>query len=93
MQDIGTARDRAPRLSHCGSCGAPIFWALTARDKRMPMLPTPDERGEWVIDGWHPDTRAPLVRRREPLLDGHKLRFTPHWATCPNSDQHRKRTA
>lgn len=92
MQDIGTARDRAPDLSRCKSCRAPIFWALTAQEKRMPMDTAPGERGDWVIGGWNEETRAPIVRRRDPLLDGCQLlRFTPHWATCPDADKHRKR--
>lgn len=69
----------------CRSCGAPIRWARTAAGKHIPLdaTPTPDgnvlltEDGVATVVGglhvWPPDA----------------LRWTAHFATCPNADEHR----
>jgi hypothetical protein len=72
-------------MSECRSCHAEITWAVTTAGKRMPLdnRPTPD--GTVVID---PDGRARVLARAD--LQFARLRFTPHWATCPNADAHRR---
>lgn len=83
--------------SRCTTCQSPIWWALTEAGKRMPMRPGPAPDGQWVIGDWARDTRAPIVRHHDPLLDRVRERTTslpryrPHWADCPDADQHRKK--
>lgn len=76
--------------SACRSCHRPIFWAVTIHDRSMPMDPDHYDDGDWVIDG-EAENGAPKIRHVEPLTDGDATRYQPHWATCPNADQHRKR--
>jgi len=74
----------------CKSCHARIWWAVTIAGRSTPMDADPHHEGEWVIDG-ETENGAPKVRPHAPLLDPPSLeRFQPHWATCPNADQHRK---
>lgn len=62
----------------CRSCGAPIEWAVTTKGKRIPLDP-----------GTFPDGNIDLV-------DGVALVYMAtggrrsHFASCPNSAQHRK---
>jgi len=65
-------------MSSCKSCGARIIWAITRSGKRMPL----DEMCTrvWIVEG-----RDGEIHTRP--IDGHK----PHFATCPNADQHRKK--
>ncbi len=71
----------------CSSCGAPILWIKTPKDKSMPLDATPDPKGNVVIR----DGLAVVLTLDEiaKLLDG-KRRFMPHWATCEHAAQHRK---
>lgn len=78
------------RFTECKSCRARIFWTVTIHGKSTPMDAEPSDDAGWVIDG-KTEQGAPVVRQLEPLIDGDKPRFHPHWATCPNADQHRKR--
>ena len=78
------------RITRCKSCHRQIFWAVTIHGKSTPMDPEHRCDGGWVIEG-ETDQGAPRVRAFEPITDGDAPRFTPHWATCPNADQHRKR--
>ncbi len=69
----------------CRSCGAQILWLKTAKGKAIPVdiKPTPD--GNMVID----DGIARVLKKGEPVAGG-KLRWTSHFATCPNAAAHRK---
>ena len=78
------------KYSACKSCRARIWWAVSIKGKSMPMDPDPSADAAWVIEG-QTENGAPKIRQVDPLLDGAAPRFTPHWATCPNADQHRKR--
>jgi hypothetical protein len=73
-------------MGNCKSCGAPIRWVKTATGKAMPLDANPTPKGNVIIvkgvaqiGGDHPD-----------LLPGEALRFTSHFATCPNASQHRR---
>lgn len=78
----------------CRSCGAPIEWAITEADKRMPLNIGMDENGPVVekaaqseIQDGH-ETRVLRVRAFMPLLDGGQaLRRMPHHATCPQGKE------
>lgn len=75
----------------CKTCQSVIWWAVTVHGKAMPMDAGAKVGGEWVICG-KTDRGAPMIRRLEPLLDAGKERYRPHWATCPDADDHRKRS-
>lgn len=65
----------------CKSCGAAVVFAQHASGKWSPFDAQPDPRGDWVIE----DGR---VRKADPLLD--RVRYLPHWSTCPQAKQWRK---
>ncbi len=67
-------------MARCRSCGAEVIWATTANDKPMPLDATPDPKGLFVVEGG--------VARRATAEDGY--RYTSHFATCPQADQHRR---
>lgn len=69
----------------CSSCKAPIFWALTAKGKRMPLDAQPDPQGiVWLHGG------VAHVGDQPPAM-GATDRYTSHFATCPNAGKWRKR--
>lgn len=74
-------------MSVCRSCGARVWWALTDKNKRIPLdEPSPD--GNLYVtrmDGG--GLRATMF---EPDLDPSKYHRTKsHFATCPQADEHR----
>jgi hypothetical protein len=80
-------------VSRCRSCGAPIRWAVTVNGKRMPVddQPTPGGNVSTVPNGAGPGLLLALVHPPgQTTLDADEPRFTSHFATCPNADQHRK---
>lgn len=82
-------------MNTCRSCGARIRWATTANGNRMPIDDEPVPDGNIVLSDPTPGAYAPvalLVDPDAPMLDD-PPRFVAHFATCPNADQHRKRTS
>lgn len=81
--------------SNCRGCTAPMVWALTVNDSKIPLDPDPVEEGQFYLV--EQDDGSPLavhVRNRkaddyEGQHDG--LRYMPHHATCPKVDQFRGR--
>lgn len=78
--------------SRCRSCDAPLLWALTERGRRMPLDPEPyagdDPRGLFVLR--HRDRPVPTALAATPdAFPGERL-YRSHFATCPNSRQHRR---
>jgi hypothetical protein len=59
----------------CSSCGAAIVWAPTAKGKAMPLDLATEQR---------------VIISRQTGLAHVVPAYTPHWATCPSADQHRK---
>jgi hypothetical protein len=73
------------RADTCRSCGAEVEWATWDSGKAMPVDIAPDPKGKLVVF-------AGKVRVATPDDDKLKReRRTSHFATCPNSDMHRKR--
>ncbi len=71
----------------CSSCGAPLLWIKTPKNKSMPLDATPHPEGNVVIR----DGLAVVLTLAEmtDVAVGQR-RFYPHWATCPNAKSHRK---
>jgi hypothetical protein len=61
-------------MSKCKSCGAEIIWAKTAKGKKMPFDAIPKK--VWVV-----------THLGDAFLSDS---YTPHWATCPDANKHRK---
>ena len=73
---------------NCKSCGARILWAVTPAGKKIPLDAEPHPDGNIAIS--HAREWAPILASvvKPGSQDG--LRKT-HFATCPNSVQHRKK--
>ena len=80
-------------MSTCRSCGAEILWCYTPTGRRMPLDAAPatlDTPGVWLLE---PDGRAyALSEKNDRTILGGNL-HVPHFATCPDADQFRKRGA
>ncbi len=73
-------------LVPCRSCGKPIFFAVTANGKRMPVDPEPILTGSLIVTehaGQEPTCApAPLVHSGPKYLS--------HFASCEFASRHRK---
>jgi hypothetical protein len=67
----------------CRSCGAPIIWALTENDRRMPVDAEPDPAGNLMLVRRGTATYAKVV---QPAKGNHR----PHFATCPQASEWRR---
>lgn len=75
---------------HCRSCGAPIKWVLTTTGKNMPLDPIPTVDGNCWVERW--DHGVPVVQVTSGFVPGRiPMRYTSHFASCPNADEWRKR--
>lgn len=77
-------------VGKCGSCQAPVIWAITAADqKQMPVDAVPTSLG--TVELMHRSGMAPLATVLGPSRRfGRTNLRTSHFATCPNAEQHRK---
>lgn len=76
-------------MTDCRSCGAPIRWARTSTGKRMPVDAEPNPDGNVTLIPPLESADFPLAvvsSERDPSV----IRYTSHFATCPNADAHRK---
>lgn len=82
-------------MSVCRSCGQQILWCFTSSRKRMPVDIEPDPNGLVVpltADGELREGDTVMVDSGPTLNDPPDLvRYTSHFATCPNADEWRKR--
>jgi len=76
-------------METCKSCGATIKWAVTTKNKRMPIDLEPHPKGNIQLQDqgkWHP-----------PLAVVHSVRapgieyYISHFATCPSAAQHKRK--
>lgn len=80
---------------YCRSCKAPYRFVVMASGKSMPVDWNPvvivegEGHNKYVTAQGRVTTGRP--RQKGGALSGLRRVFTPHWATCPNADQHRKR--
>lgn len=83
-------RKNEPKATECRSCRALIFWAVTPAGRKMPVDAGPTPDGTLVLslhaDGLHIDT----WRADEPSHAAPRRRWTSHFATCTQADQHRE---
>lgn len=76
-------------------CRRPIFWAVTARGKRIPIdMVFADEPGDGQFELRERDGAlyAHYIDRHEQAIlrqEGKKGGRTSHFATCPQANQHR----
>jgi hypothetical protein len=78
----------APR-DRCRSCRAPILWAVTEKNRRIPLDPEPTADGNILLQP-RGNFLLPLATVRFAVQLDNPLRFKSHFATCPNAAQHRK---
>lgn len=75
----------------CRSCGAGILWVtMAATGKKNPLdaIPDPEKGNVWKdLNGSWVVLRGTL--RTQAMEQGEDL-YLSHFATCPNSKQHRK---
>jgi len=91
--------------SRCRSCGAPIWFGLTAKGKRMPIDLAPVEDGNVVVDRLEqamdqlaganesgPGQALPQIRvlARGEVVDADVPRYTSHFVSCPRAERHRR---
>jgi hypothetical protein len=79
---------RAPSAAAtCGSCQAPIFWAVTDNARRMP-LDAPDRDGNVAVRADKGVLYCHVLQKgQEPA--SYETTYRPHWATCPNPPRRR----
>ena len=79
-------------MSACRSCGAPIIWVETERERKMPIDRMPTEDGNVEIIGMKAGVQIVKVHRNAntPALFAER-RYTSHFVTCPNADEWRQR--
>lgn len=81
--------------SKCRSCGAEVLWVEWPSGKRMPVDAVADNRpvgrgGELVLTHRREADKL-LVEKFNPTRhDKKRNRYTSHFATCPNADEHRR---
>jgi hypothetical protein len=77
-------------VSRCRSCGAEIRWARMSSGRAMPLDLEPSPAGTVaLVDDEHAETLSRDAAELEREA-GREL-YVSHFATCPNSAQHRRR--
>jgi hypothetical protein len=83
-------------VANCRSCGAPLTWAITENDKKIPVDsdPSPDgnitlTREDGLDDRGKPILRARVFPHSGATPEGAVL-FKSHFATCPDASGHRR---
>ncbi|MCC6178833.1 MAG: hypothetical protein WAZ94_15145 [Phycisphaerales bacterium] len=90
-------RDPVTKPTKCRSCGADVLWGEWERSqKKMPVDAVADQRpppngGTLVLTLRGGEYGTLLVEKFDPARhDAKRNRYTSHFATCPNADEHRK---
>jgi len=86
-------------VSGCRSCKAPVLWVQTEAGKAMPLDPEPHADGNVEMTGRVARSKlggmVQVVRVVAPQSslfgDEAPTRYLPHFATCPQADEHRQR--
>lgn len=92
-------------MARCRSCGATVMWVRTTKDKNMPIdadasagweQPVIDPEGNVRPTGQNVPGKfgpVPVVQVMpdgQMNLDGER-RWRPHWATCPDANDWRRK--
>jgi hypothetical protein len=83
-----------PPPAHCRSCLGEIYWAFPEFGQQGGKMPiNAGSAGTGSAEVWRDDGG---VLRYRMLRDGEhpgpgRFRGMPHWATCENADDHRRR--
>lgn len=79
-----------PPVGQCGSCKAAVIWCRTSTGKRMPVDVEPVATGNLMLSADRP-TPTVLVVSRTGRTPDQQLLYLSHFATCPRSNQQRRR--
>lgn len=82
----GRYRPLQPYVVHCRSCKAPIFWATTSGDRRIPIDANPVPDGTLIVDG-----DVAYLLGSLGLEDYSGPRYQTHFATCPDAKGWRRK--
>ena len=75
----------------CKSCQAQIRWAKTVTGKSMPIDPLAADNGNiWVVQFSDGNPIVEVAATPDAVPAAEALRYTSHFATCPNAADHRK---
>lgn len=83
--------------SRCRSCKAEVLWVEWATGKKMPVDAAPDMRpppkgGALVLTLQGGQFGRLLVEKFDATKHAlERNRYTSHFSTCPNADEHRKK--
>ena len=82
-----------PEIAACGSCEAPIIWAISTAGARSPFDAEPVPEGTfWLtLNAGTNVVRANYVGADDLVEQPDRNRYRTHFATCPNADDHRRR--
>lgn len=83
----------------CKGCGRSIIWIQTPSKKSMPC--DPDEKAyrknpkgrDSIMTRNGEAVRCDIIGAFQNYSDADGIGYVPHWATCPNADQFRRRKA
>ena len=78
-----------PHRDRCRSCKAPIMWAITEKNRRIPLDPQPCADGNILLQ-FRGNFLLPLATVHFAVQLDNPQRFKSHFATCPNSKQWRR---
>lgn len=76
-------------IEHCRSCNGPIIWAITSKDRTMPIDAEPTAHGNVVLEYRGGFTPLALVLNNTQRFGRTGLR-TSHFATCPQAGSWRQ---
>jgi len=85
MAEKVAALEFTSQRGQCSTCGAEVIWVLTQNRKRMPMDAEPVKM---------PPGQYKLAERDDGSVDAYLVNrvWISHFATCKDSDFHRKET-
>ena len=84
-------------VSPCSKCEAPMIWCVSTNGKKMPLDADPDEDGTFLLveSPDNGDLLAVFHKRALEYMSQRELeealRYTSHFATCPDADRFRRR--
>lgn len=93
-------------MARCRSCGSTVLWATTTSGRAIPVDAEPDTDWDtpiidpagglrptgWNVPGKHGPSPEVEAVGGQAELGGEGRRWRAHFETCPNADQHRRRS-